>query len=697
MNEVYVVSPADLTVRAKTVQEVFGSGVILSGLEDQARDREGPSQISDSSVPASPFRGSGFCDGYNEFYQNLTLRAGFGYTNTQITKIKVKFHPDIANSSIMPDSGPTTVQASVTPVPSIQTDRANTQQSGGAAKNQLRFDGSQMTIPKDTKIDALIDYVMRYSEYGRRNDAFNVNSGKLAGDPTTQQSQLKTPVKWWKIIPSIKILDYDVASERYSYEMTYNVRPFITSGSHPNGPLGRANGLVKEYNYLFSGGKSTIDRANGAGPDNLSNKNVIDLQIDFNTLYYQNTTVFMEKFKIGKTGDVLGDSNLAFYNDGTACKPVPQALRPGTPYIPYDALQPMSSKFISSDNRILLRNGASMGAIGNARDLENSLRQHAGGDMIQIKLKIIGDPEFIKQDDIFYGQSEEIPEGIKTPNGSLWMDKNELYVYLNFRSPTDYDETTGLATPKEGVFSSYTGVYKIINIENTFNRGKFEQTLELARRPISDSNRDLETGARQRSEVYKDQGLGQKTPFNVTRYSGPPVLTLQGGGGVRTTAALAAQQLAAGGNALLQGITGQVTQIITRAVQQAVNKTVGGLINKGADEIKYLTNKPSDADWALQRQAEADGIANGLGDTPTFDTVAGDLDFNFEADIILSSQLEIAVDIDFAADAAAYAEAAANSLETASIAAEIPAGVETVAFLADEVIEGADIIIGLFA
>jgi hypothetical protein len=352
----------------------------------------------------------------------------------------------------------------------------------------------------------------------------------------------------------------------------------------------------------------------------------------------------------------------------------------------------MSSKFISSDNRSWLRNGASAGAIGNAKDLSNSLTQKAAGDMINVKLKIIGDPEFIKQDDIFYAQTAATPTGVKTPNGSLWMDKNELYVYLNFQSPTDYDETTGLARPKEGLLSSYTGVYKIVTIDNTFNRGKFEQTLDLVRLPISDSNRDLETGAQRRNEIYRDQGLGQLTPFNVTRYAGPPVLTLQGGGGVRTAAALTAQQIAAGGNALLQGITGQVTQIITSAVQQAVSKTVGGIVNKGVDEIKYLINKPSEADWALQRQQEADGIASGLKETPAFDDLDG---FKVTVDGNPADYTDLASDSVALAD-----QLPVDSLDTVGSLADSLGdlgGVEELAGLADEFVEGADTIIGLFA
>ena len=105
--------------------------------------------------------------------------------------------------------------------------------------------------------------------------------------------------------------------------------------------------------------------------------------------------------------------------------------------------------------------------------------------MIKVQLKISGDPEFIKQDDLFFNPGNTLySEGdnvIVDKNLSLVTDTGEVYVWLSFRTPTDYDQSTGLmdfTTYKSSVFS---GLYSIVVINNSFERGQFTQTLELAR------------------------------------------------------------------------------------------------------------------------------------------------------------------------------------------------------------------------
>jgi hypothetical protein len=123
-----------------------------------------------------------------------------------------------------------------------------------------------------------------------------------------------------------------------------------------------------------------------------------------------------------------------------------------------------------------------------AADLEDSLMTMSAADMLNVQLKILGDPQFLKQDDCFYSPAA-LTAGVSsdprlTPNGSLRTDYSEIYVLLTFRTPIDLDENTGLMNfgpnYKTSVFS---GLYRVLTVTSELSKGQFTQTLNLIRLP----------------------------------------------------------------------------------------------------------------------------------------------------------------------------------------------------------------------
>jgi hypothetical protein len=108
-------------------------------------------------------------------------------------------------------------------------------------------------------------------------------------------------------------------------------------------------------------------------------------------------------------------------------------------------------------------------------DLSESLMTRSSrADMTNIKLDIIGDPDFIKQDGLF-GNTEA--NGVKTQNGGIITDQRRVIVNFKFKYPEDWDQNTGLLVPKnETVFN---GLYSVIRVDSKFERGLFKQTLEM--------------------------------------------------------------------------------------------------------------------------------------------------------------------------------------------------------------------------
>jgi len=127
-----------------------------------------------------------------------------------------------------------------------------------------------------------------------------------------------------------------------------------------------------------------------------------------------------------------------------------------------------------------------------AVDVADSLMTSSQADMVGVKLTIIGDPDYIKQDDAFYqGQptasttiNPTIDSRLLPNGGSLVMDEGGLYVQILFKIPRDIDDSTGFmkydADQRNSVFS---GLYQVNTVVSNFSQGKFIQTLELNRLP----------------------------------------------------------------------------------------------------------------------------------------------------------------------------------------------------------------------
>ena len=67
--------------------------------------------------------------------------------------------------------------------------------------------------------------------------------------------------------------------------------------------------------------------------------------------------------------------------------------------------------------------------------------------------------------------------------------RSEVEVDVNFRTPIDYDDTSGgMIFPQRGTepVGQFSGLYKVLTVQNTFSGGKFTQVLSLLRRKKQD-------------------------------------------------------------------------------------------------------------------------------------------------------------------------------------------------------------------
>jgi hypothetical protein len=529
--------------------------------DTRARIGELTSQLNNEY---SNFGITGFCAAINSYFSSLKVQNQISVINT----VRVVFDEKIGNSILYTTSGP--VNAAGTPASgtSNAAQKAQLQSASGAPKGQLRFDGATVNIPAGTTIDRMIDWAVRNSDY----------IGKQLKDPTVTPEQRAniqaggnpntiTWLQWFKIIPNIYIREYDPTQNRYSMDIVFYVKPYKLSAKHPFYPRGRVPGFVKKYDYIFTG----------------KNKEVIDLQIDFNTLYLIEMSTNRVKSRQPQTG-TPGDGNLSTLPDVAA----PAAPNPNL-QAPNQNIAPTSIALVSDNVATTMRAGGLPQASADAGDLYRSLMLGAKGDMITLNLKIIGDPQFIKQDDFFMSQNLVTPSGqfLNDSSGSsLYMDGGELYVFVNFQSPVDYDETKGIAdvTSSRYRYSEYSGVYKIITVDNSFSNGKFEQSLTLAKLLYDQEGKPIASpSASQRTETALTNAL---TPAVNTaiKFTGPRtnISSL-----IPATNSSAAVNLAvAGAAALANGQGGSFFQALGAQVAGSlINNVVGRGVNIAVDKI----------------------------------------------------------------------------------------------------------------
>lgn len=395
-----------------------------------------------------------FAGALNTWWRNLAQNYKVHAPDTYTFDV----HPSIASATF---SAAGSISNRDTPMASTNT--AKNVRLGNVGNNTKSFNTTKriFSISAGTSIDKVIDYVIRTSSYIQ--DQIVIPDGV---DPMTyirEKAKFSNkPLNWYRIIPSIQLGDYDHVRKIYSKNITYSIVPYVIYNVKSDvAPQGKIDNFVKQYNYIYTG----------------ENSDVIDFNIEFNTLYYTAQTAYRSALAdIYKVSDGAQTASAAKNSESY------QGATQGT-----NSVMPMVMK-----PQVFNAKSRATGGVVSAKnvavaDLEDSLMTLSSADMLNVQLKIIGDPQFIKQDDCFY--SPLIDSTIQfdprlTPNSSLRTDYGEIYVLLTFRTPVDIDENTGMTLYNSNYKTSvFSGIYKVLTVASEFRSGQFTQTLDLIRLP----------------------------------------------------------------------------------------------------------------------------------------------------------------------------------------------------------------------
>ena len=378
---------------------------------------------------------------------NAFERAAFNLKATgAVNTYRFDIAPEIANSAIV----------EFAKLPATRASFGNKDAARNKDQNTENSQDGLFAINAGTSNIDVINMVMKNSSYIR--DQIKDLPVKGNEDPLAIAEKANKPLKWFKIIPSVKIHDYDEKRNIYSKEITYHIKPYLIANTKsPLVPKNIVRNFMREYKYIFTG----------------DNRDILDLQIEFDALYYTMATIDKNKWAYlnSSPGSAVDTIKVLSRNSSD---PVFQPLKT----TPVSSNAPMQSGDASIDS--------SKGIA--VSDLWNSIYGSAKGDMININLKILGDPRYIKQDDVFFAPVEntinntlEQSNLVNADKNIVLFDRSERFVKISFFTPLDYADNGLLETTDRYRTSRFSGIYRVIKIDNVFSKGKFEQNVQIVR------------------------------------------------------------------------------------------------------------------------------------------------------------------------------------------------------------------------
>ena len=228
---------------------------------------------------------------------------------------------------------------------------------------------------------------------------------------------------------------------------------------------------VKVYNYLYTG----------------KNVDIISFKIELNNSFVFSMPVDgLEKTQDKITSNQSGAKdpekiqNVTYMPDGKA-----PAAKPG--------IMPTILKWVNT-----ITGQDRKGGGGQEQQAQRAAKMfndalNRSFDMYNLEMRIIGDPYWIAESGTGNYTSEQATQNLNT-DGSVNYENGEVDIVVNFRSPVDINQSTGLynfgGSSKSAPVVQFSGLYLIQQVISTFSNGEFTQILSGFRRPSQEFDDD---------------------------------------------------------------------------------------------------------------------------------------------------------------------------------------------------------------
>lgn len=369
------------------------------------------------------------------------------FTNLENYCRNISFMNEIGLSLMVPDDN----QGGTAPSPDLS---ASYNEEGvadtTAGEMTVAEKAREKSFSAGSKIDEIIEKVLVDSEYAAENAA------EISSNGVRKLYRINTHV----------FQDSNPEAERIKGRppliYVYAVVPFYTDDASfqpPNGVAANRGGIraaaTKEYNYIYTG----------------KNEDVLGFNINFNNAFLQEA---YSNFGMNPGASASGGSDRkTFQNTGDQKGATTSKANSGDKSSPGGTTTERSEFPITGDSRTTdIRKR--LAETFHHRFLNNNV------DMLSAELDIWGDPYFLPTQTGNYIADRASGTPSVTSEGYMTYLENDVYVIVNFQTPVDYS-IDGDNVVRSQLVPEFSGIYRVLTVQASFNNGQFTQRLELLR------------------------------------------------------------------------------------------------------------------------------------------------------------------------------------------------------------------------
>lgn len=303
----------------------------------------------------------------------------------------------------------------------------------------------QITVPAGTSMQAFIEAIVRESTFYRNQ--FDADMNPIGKDGFLKTLRTQTRLE-------IKNVTGGGGGNRPLYKFIWVLRDQLVSENYfrkqPDDIVSNVI-PVREYNYLYTG----------------KNKDILDFNVIYRFGFYQAIPYF-KKTGPGQSNDAAsGERPSEDVNEDTT-----EQDGVGTTQVTTEAVRYRKDGFIADLNTVN----------GEVATIFEQIIQDPSADLLVTQMEILGDPLWIEQKSVrnksFQNSFLEDSPNIDI-NGAIMADEREVFVKINFKTPTDLDDNTGLFKIADAAF--FEGQYKVFICESRFAGGIFTNVLQMVR------------------------------------------------------------------------------------------------------------------------------------------------------------------------------------------------------------------------
>lgn len=330
----------------------------------------------------------------------------------------------------------------------------------------INYSNSDFRFNQGSSVVDMINQVILISDYGR--NALNESNRTAEGQ-----------IWWWRVETEL----YTLAAEDQITGMrpklvVYRVVPYKVDSHYvlpANAKRPKLENLkkqaLKEYNYIYTG----------------KNIDVLDFNIEFKVGFIKPAAA--DGNKNSPERDLAPATGAAANNQSLEDQKRTIISQSVKGYDPTSQLTPtsISPTLISTSTANQGGAGFDKASTAAARQFQDMITN--GFDMINLNLKILGDPYYIADS----GVGNYTAKGVAkfdniTADGSINYQNGQPVVSVNFRTPIDINMDTGYYNfGGTRPIKQFSGLYTVLSVTTEFVKGKFIQNLELIRIPGQDN------------------------------------------------------------------------------------------------------------------------------------------------------------------------------------------------------------------